>query len=185
MLDQFWYDSKGGGASSTFVMRNSKTYLITVDGNYTNWGGNLAGSPPLVKYPSPGVPVREAARDADVKFGDPNVIMDPTEHATTFQFSIGASTLWVHLEPIGGPFTVSQPDFIYSYLIKGKGHELTVRVPDSPRHDNNGMFLITIVEEILTDVPPLRQKQRDYMRQGRAKRSQQLSVRQGWGNAYL
>lgn len=35
------------------------------------------------------------------------------------------------------------------------------------------------------EIPPLRQRQRDDMRQGRGKRSQQLSGRQGWANAYL
>lgn len=77
--------------------------------------------------------------DAEAGFGSlsghaPRVVM---------KFGSGA---WTHIEPIGGPYTVPEPDHTYTFLVDAGGQTISFKIQDSVYTDNIGSLSIQIFE---------------------------------------
>lgn len=158
MLDQFWMDavnhgSPGGGAVGAVVLATGVTYEVTLDGNFTVWGGSLAQGLNLpIKYLLGFGGQRDSSHDADttwaVELATP-VAMLPA-HSGTVQMSLDNGATWAHREPVGGPFSSPQPGHVYTYQLPGEGFPLRVRITDAVSEliNNNGRIQVTVVSSL-------------------------------------
>lgn len=76
--------------------------------------------------------------DADTTFGTLS-----TGHGGIFQIWNGST--WVHIEPIGGPYSTPQAGNMYVFEHDGGGNQITMRIGDSAHGDNTGGFSVLII----------------------------------------
>jgi|SRR5215469_11340456 len=124
--ETFSYSASTPAASSAAVLEVGKAYTVVVSGEWSAWAD------PPYNWPE--------SIDAEVMSSHPPGLPDHDGHTKLFQLATG--TGWVHVEPIGGPYSVAQPGHAYTYRIVGKGQPLRVRVADSPWTNNSGGFTV-------------------------------------------
>ena len=144
-------DGTAGPVSTVRLLEAGRQYLITVDGNYSEWP---AGSPlkcgveDEVMTPSPGQAARKARVDAEFFYGDADPfnnrcgVLPIPRHLSKFEFDVGSG--FSHFEPIGGAPSVPDPDHRYSYLVTGQGSPARFQLATHPTSDNFGMLTITV-----------------------------------------
>jgi|SRR5688572_17076464 len=80
-----------------------------------------------------------AFSDAEVSFGP---ALGGEVHGEGIFFWLGG--MWVHVEPVGGPYSTQQPGNEYEFLIDFGGAQITARFDDSVYEDNGGEFEVAI-----------------------------------------
>ena len=140
-------DTSVGSVTSQGSLQAGRSYVVTVQGTWSDWGDKLNGAPePDAMFPTSGT-VRKSTQvglDADTEFArPPEGSGTPPQHWTQLQFSLDGAT-WAHVEPVGGPYSKPQPNHLYTYHLTGRGHPLGVRVADTPLTDNYGALRISV-----------------------------------------
>lgn len=144
-LDSFFYDTKASSAQSTVVLVAGESYTVTVQGTYSAWNEVLdVGTPNAdAMFPSStvGRVSTEVGVDAETIFAWPHDHPHTVGHDADWQFNLGSG--FQHIEPIGGPFSTPQPNYLYRYTLVGQGNVLIVRTNDS-HPDDYGKLQVTI-----------------------------------------
>lgn len=167
VLDAFWVDSYvnivgGEQVRSSIVLQPGQQYRVRIDGNWTAWAdadhqNELwqyfqygAGDFIEPKYHSLGTSrqLRHTQFNAEWWYADHAESSVPFHSHAGVQWDTGAAGFVHDVEPIGGiGATWDATDHIYDYMLTGTGATLGVRVTDTNRFDNDGMFRVTIFGE--------------------------------------
>lgn len=131
---------------STTVLQSGRPYIITVQGTYSFFNQALTvGSPqPDAMFPTGGGGrvSTQVGNDAETVFATVPLALKPIGHLDAFQIDLGSGL--AHREPVGGPYSLPQPNYFYTYNVTGQGSVAGFHIVDSPYTDNYGELLITI-----------------------------------------
>lgn len=136
--------------STTGVLEAGKDYLVTVEGNWSNWlpiADLWTGVPDPVMFPSPsvdytGAPVNSAANDAEWWYADtvPHN-RAPTQISGVVLFSVDGGLSFYDPVSLDGTFNSSH---VYEYVVTGTGLPAAFRTTGSSG-DDHGVMKVSIV----------------------------------------
>lgn len=150
-MESVVHGPSSGGAVGVVPLNTGWTYEVTLDGNFTIWGGTLAQGADLpIKYVSGSGGQRDSSFDAEVQYAIelPTPVEALPRHSALVEMSLDGGATWAHREPVGGPYSAVQPGHVYTYQLLGAGYPLRVRHGDVPLSDNNGRVQVTVVSGI-------------------------------------
>lgn len=149
-LEQFFVSSLSStGTTSSTVLAAGVEYQITVQGTYTvqNNALNLGTPNADAMFPTSGGDPRvstQVGMDAECIFAHSTVDHLTLGHTIVLQTDLGSG--FSHIEPIGGPFSTPQPNYLYTYKVVGQGLPVTIKIGDTPGayNDNYGELRVII-----------------------------------------
>jgi hypothetical protein len=131
---------------SSTVLQSGRTYLITVQGTFSerNVALPLGNPQPDAMFPTStaGRVSTQVGWDAECIFAEQ--AGGTLGHDTAFRMDLGDGLGMRHIEPVGGPFGTPQANYFYTWQIVGHGAALQAQVFDSVYTDNYGKLLVTI-----------------------------------------
>ena len=144
-IDEFYLDSTTTGIS-TVVLAAGQTYQISVQGTFSLWNNPLEDGTPEADAMFPGSLAgrvsTQVGLDPDVEFAAHSSSGSWPRHTTQFEMNLGSG--FAHVEPVGGPFAVPQPNHLYHYSVVGQGSTVSFRINDTPIADNYGLLQVII-----------------------------------------
>lgn len=160
-------DGAAGPVSTSQVLDDRHSFLITVQGTFSRWPPSTWTAPSTVlcgrpeqapQTVSPGTTNGWVGADPEILFSVPLppggdcgqlAALGYPRHPASFEVDLG--TGFVHIEPLGGTPTDPYPDHRYRYLVRGHGSVARFEWLEATTSDNYGVLTITIEQVNLTD----------------------------------
>lgn len=144
--ETLYLDSPVASVNTATVLASGVQYLVTVQGTYSIWNQVLDVGTPNADAMFPGSTVgrvsTQVGLDAETIFAWPHTTTHTAGHSSAFQINLGSG--FSHVEPQGGPYSTAQPNYLYRYLVTGRGSTASFRIVDAPTTDNYGKLQIVV-----------------------------------------
>jgi murein DD-endopeptidase MepM/ murein hydrolase activator NlpD len=164
LSETFMYNSKEKQAVSTMVLEAGRSYLISIEGTFSNWspitwgewlGDNaehicwgLADQEPLI--PSPGNKTGSVGSDPEYRYAvpiypggceeGPSDSVDP-QPSSNVQLSLDGGAVFEKFASTNATFNSRHK---YQYLIEGNGQSMIIKIIDPTLGDNYGQLAVSI-----------------------------------------
>ncbi len=161
--EELWLDTRSAApVPSQVVLKKGWPYLVTMQGTYNVWGGNIVPGAnskqpePAPMFPSPNAANRNAGFDPEFVFAwskghalEKNPEPAP-RRAGAIEVSLDGGKTWKH-PATQAAFNATEHK--YGYELTGEDSALQVRIADKPTADNSGRLQIFVLpaEELWLD----------------------------------